>query len=152
MELCSAGSEVPVNQAAGTSRGAESRRARPTTCPGSPGKVGEARAPPGVPEWPREVAGRGWEVLSCSPARGWVPGMWGRDSAGVHGQEMAAPTQKGSGSRSSRPHRDRPTGEGSVPAGHGRQRRGERERVPAQTSWLVREQTCQSSGSMIKTA
>lgn len=47
-----------MNQAAGTSRGAESRRARPTTCPGSPGKVGEVPAPPGVPEWPRELAGK----------------------------------------------------------------------------------------------
>ena len=49
-----------MNRAAGTSRGAESRRAEPTTCPGSPGKVGEVQAPPGVPEWPREVAGKGW--------------------------------------------------------------------------------------------
>lgn len=88
-------------------------------------------------------------LLPCTGLGAWDVGQ---GLCGRSRQEMAAPTQKGSGSRSCRPHRDRPTGEGSVPAGHGRQRRGERERVPAQTLWLVREQTCQSSGSLIKTA
>lgn len=141
-----AGSEVPVNQAAGTSRGAESRRARPTTCPGSPGKVGEARAPPGVPEWPREVAGRGWRscpaplhgagrpgcgagTLRAFAGRRWLLRHRRAPAAGAASRTVTAPRARG----------------------HGRQRRGESE-CPTRSLWLVREQTGQSSGSLIKTA
>jgi len=85
-----------VNQAAGTSRGVESWRARPTTCPGSPGKVGEVQAPPGVPEWPREVAGKVWGgsgLLLCT-------GLGTRDLGqellrAVCGLQMAASMQEG---------------------------------------------------------
>lgn len=130
-----------MNQAAGTSRGAESRRARPNTCPGSPGKVGEAWAPPGVPDWLREVPGRGWGgpvLLLCT---GPGAGSWGRDFAGGHGQEVAAPAQKGSGSRSSQPRHGCPVGDRSVPAGDGRERRGGREDVLAQVGIVAGEGT-----------
>lgn len=135
--LILAGSEVPVNQAAGTSRGPESRRARPTTCPGSPGKVGELQAPPGVPEWLREVVGKGWGgpvLLLCAELGTWDLGQGLLEA--VWGPEVAASAQKGASSRSSQPHHDCPHGRKESPRRRW-ERQGGRENVPAQTAGFV---------------
>lgn len=126
-----------MNQAAGTSRGAESRRARPTTCPGSPGKVGEEQAPPGVPGWLGEVAskGRGGPVPLLGAGLG-AGGLGQGLLQAVCGPEMAAPTQKGSGSRSSRPRHDSPHGRKESPRRR-RERQGGRENVPARMAGIV---------------
>lgn len=150
--LILAGLEVPVNQAAGTSRGAESWRARPTTCPGSPGKVGEVQAPPGVPEWLREVVGRGWGgplLLFCAGLSAQDLGQ-GLSAGSLWAGDGYFVGPKGSSSRSS--HLCHDCSRRRNPVGDRRGEWGGRVLQHSRTAlWLVREETCCFLGSLIKT-